>query len=93
MTTTQRATDLNEITGEIETHVVFLCAHCDEASERRNAMTPTCPECGLDICPCCSGDCCPRANQPQNPTNQKKQFSELLKSDFEREIEESFDRE
>jgi hypothetical protein len=52
-------TDLNEITGEIETHTVFECAHCDEESERRNAVTPTCPKCKRDICPCCSSEECP----------------------------------
>lgn len=51
-------TDLNEITGEIETHTVFECAHCDEESERRNAVEPTCPKCKGNLCPCCSSEGC-----------------------------------
>lgn len=45
--------ELNEITGEIETHHNFECAHCSEPTERANAAAPTCEKCNQPVCPCC----------------------------------------
>ena len=52
--------ELNEISGEIETHkIVGCCGHCDEEPERVNRATPECPTCGQILCPCCSPEDCP----------------------------------
>jgi hypothetical protein len=55
--------ELNEITGEIETHNTFECAHCDEPSERHNGK---CFHCQKEICPCCSSDTCPNHEEKRN---------------------------
>jgi hypothetical protein len=56
---TMKIIEINEITGEIETHSLFECGHCDEESAVSNEATPVCPHCGRYLCPCCSADDCP----------------------------------
>ena len=44
---TMKTTELNEFTGEIETHITRECSRCDEPSERFDIIN------GQVICPCC----------------------------------------